>query len=57
MAWDEKLVLALNSAFSAVVSICNQVVTSEIREKFHARFVQIERNYSLISRLYHLITY
>ena len=41
MAWDEKLVLALNSAFSAVISMCNQVVTSEIREKFHARFVQI----------------
>ena len=57
MAWDEKLVLAFNSAFSAVVSICNQVVTSEIGEKFHARFVQIKRKYSLISRLYHLITY
>ena len=38
MAWDEKLVLALNSAFSAVISMCNQVVTSEVREKFHARF-------------------
>ena len=23
------------------VSMCNQMVTSEIREKFHARFVQI----------------
>ena len=55
MAWDEQLVLALNSAFSAVISMCNQVVTSEIREKFHARFVQIKRNYSLISRVYHLI--
>ena len=34
MAWDEKLVSALNSAFSAVISMCNQVVTSEIRENF-----------------------
>ena len=55
MAWDEKLVLALNSAFSAIIIMCN--LTSEIRETFHARFVQIQRNYSLISRVYHLITY
>ena len=45
------------------------MVTSEIREKFHARFVQINAreiiriwtkrkwNYSLISQVYHLITY
>ena len=36
------------------------MMTSEIRELFHARFVQILKrkwNYSLISRVYHLITY
>ena len=58
----------MSSYYTRVVSelsMCNQIVTSEIREKFHARFVQIiriiwtkrKRNYSLISRVYHLITY
>ena len=36
----------MSSYYTRVVSelsMCNQIVTSEIREKFHARFVQIIR--------------
>ena len=54
----------------ARITMCSQMVNSEIREYFHLRFVQIRKareiiriwtkrkwNYSLISRVYHLITY
>ena len=50
------------------VNMCNQMVTCKISEWFHTRFVQkaqeiigiwtkCERNYSLILRVNHLITY
>ena len=52
------------------IRTCNQMVTSEIRQSFHARFVRILKareiiriwtkrkwNYFLISRVYHLITF
>ena len=58
----------MNLSYLHKYVLCNQLVTSEIREWSHARFVQFlmriirfwtkhKWNYSLISRVYHLITY
>ena len=58
----------MNLSYLHKYVLCNQLVTSEIREWSHVRFVQFlmriirfwtkhKWNYSLISRVYYLITY
>ena len=41
MSHNREAVVNPWSGYSREISMCNQMVTSEIREQFHARFVQI----------------
>ena len=44
VSWSEEFIPELMPVFISItwwISMCNQMVTSEIREYFHARFVQI----------------
>ena len=59
--WYIKLIITIIIIIIIKIGMCNQMVTSEIREWFHTRFIRIwtklKWDYSLISWVYQLITH